>query len=485
LKIIYTKKIIKDAVLVFIVNDKESFKKHPFFNDLSIQDRDYFLLSDKDQNKEEIYDRIFFLNKRKIFVLGIPKNFNHRKSIIVMRRVIALAKKERADKILINFDDFKSKDSPSLENLAEVLATQLEIANFEFIEYKQKDKSSHFFVKEVYVFNKQDIQKELNYGKIIGEEINNARFLSNMPGGEMTPARLAEAAVKSGKKNGFKVKILNENQIKKLKMGGIIGVAKGSSEKPKFIILEYFKGKKDEKPIVLVGKGVTFDTGGLNIKGDEYMNEMHMDMSGGATVIHVLAAVARLKVKKNLVGLIPAVENMPSGSSYRPGDILKTMSGKTIEVLNTDAEGRIILADALEYAKKYKPKLIIDIATLTGAAMVALGQKASAIFSTDEKIINTFKEIGEKVGEYVWPLPLWEEYESEIKGTFGEVANLGKTRYGGAIIGAVFLWQFVKDYSGIWVHIDIAPRMTAIEGEFLAKGATGPLVALLTKFLRL
>ena len=211
------------------------------------------------------------------------------------------------------------------------------------------------------------------------------------------------------------------------------------------------------------------------------MKDMHMDMSGAAAVISTLGLAGKLKLKKNIVGLIPAVENMPSGSSYRPGDVLKTMSGKTIEVLNTDAEGRIILADALSYAKKYNPRLVVDVATLTGAALVALGQRASALFTKDEKLEKLFRELGEESGDYLWPLPLWDEYEDEIKGTFGDWANIGKNRYGGAITGAMFLYQFAKDFP--WVHLDIAPRMTSIEGEYLAKGAAGAPVRLLIKVL--
>jgi leucyl aminopeptidase len=264
-------------------------------------------------------------------------------------------------------------------------------------------------------------------------------------------------------------------------MGGILGVAAGSDHEPQLIILEYRGGKK-EKPIVLVGKGVTFDTGGLNLKPESGINEMHMDMSGGAAVITTTLLASKLKLKKNIITLVPAVENMPSGSSYRPGDILRTMSGKTIEVLNTDAEGRIILADALCFAKRYNPRLVIDVATLTGAAIIALGQRASAIFTPDPKLEELIRLVGEESGDYVWPLPLWEEYEEEIKGTFGDVANVGKTKYGGATIGAVFLWQFVKDFLQ-WLHIDIAPRMTAIDGEYLAKGSAGAPVRLLIKLL--
>ena len=296
----------------------------------------------------------------------------------------------------------------------------------------------------------------------------------------MTPGLLAAEAVKMAKNTKIKTSILNENEIKKLKMGGILGVSRGSSERSKLIILEYKNGD-NEKPIVLVGKGITFDSGGLNIKVENGLKDMHMDMSGGAAVICALVLAAKLKIKKNIVGIIPAVENMPSGASYRPGDILKMMSGITVEVVNTDAEGRIILADALTYAKKYNPRLVIDVATLTGSAMSALGQRASAIFSKDEKLISLFRELGEESGDYVWPLPLWDEYGEDIKGTFGDISNIGKSNYGGAITAAMFLYQFAKKMS--WVHIDMAPRMTSIEDDFLAKGAAGAPVRLLIKIL--
>jgi leucyl aminopeptidase len=242
-------------------------------------------------------------------------------------------------------------------------------------------------------------------------------------------------------------------------------------------------GKKNEKPIVLVGKGVTFDTGGINLKPSSGLLGMNMDMSGGAAVIHTLALVAKMKLKKNVIGLIPAVENMASGKSYRPGDVIRSMSGITIEILNTDAEGRVILADALTYAQKYKPEVVIDVATLTGAAMVALGERASAIFTEDDELAETLTKAGEKTGDYVWRLPMWEEYENEIKGSLGDYTNIHNkdSRYGGAIYGAIFLHQFIKDYK--WVHIDMAPRMTAMAGENLAPGAVGSPVRLLYKFI--
>ena len=247
--------------------------------------------------------------------------------------------------------------------------------------------------------------------------------------------------------------------------------------------MEYKGGKKKNKPIILVGKGVTFDTGGINLKPSNSLLGMNMDMSGGASVIHILALVAKMKLKKNVIGLIPSVENMASGKSYRPGDVIRSMSGKTIEVLNTDAEGRVILADALTYAEKYNPELVIDIATLTGAAMVALGERASAFFTKDNKLAKMIENTGEKTGDYVWRLPLWEEYENEIKGTLGDWTNIHNkdSHYGGAIYAAIFLHQFAKDFK--WVHLDIAPRMTSMMGENLAQGAQGASVRLLYKFI--
>ncbi len=415
--------------------------------------------------------------------MGEAKDFNLRKLIVLIRKIISLAKANKIKRLAISFSDF---DFPNLRvkdgEVAQFLAENFEMANFEFVKYKSKPKEGWDFVREVFVLGKVSVavKKGFAKGELIGKWVNECRSLANTPGGEMTPKILAARAKELAHGTAVKVKVLGLKEIKKLKMGGVIGVSRGSQEEPKFIILEYLKGGK-KKPIVLVGKGVTFDTGGLNVKPEDHMYEMHMDMSGGAAVICSTVLAAKLKLKRNIVGLIPAVENMPSGSSYRPGDILRTMSGKTIEVLDTDAEGRVILSDALTYAKKYKPKLVVDIATLTGASMVALGQRASAIFTKDVKLENLFRELGEKSGDYVWPLPLWDEYEEDIKGTFGDVANLGKTKYGGAVTGAMFLYQFAKDYP--WVHIDMAPRMTSVEGENLAKGAAGAPVRLLVKLL--
>ena len=432
------------------------------------------------------HDRTIQKDGRLSFELATGKReeMTRRKLVTLVRRVVSSAKAAKVKKVALTFADFTFPQLDiKAEELAELIAVNLEMANFEFTKYKTKPKEGWSALTDVVVIGKLSplVEKAWKKGKAIGEEVNATRTLANTPGGDMTPSLLAEAARAAAAGLPIDVKVLDEMDMEELGMGAVLGVGKGSDDAPRFIIMEYKGGAEDERPIVLVGKGVTFDTGGLNIKTGDFMYEMHMDMSGGAAVIHSIVLAARLKLKKNVVALIPAVENMPSGSAYRPGDVLKGLSGKTIEVLNTDAEGRVILSDALTYAKRYKPRLVVDVATLTGAARVALGLHASAVFTRDPELEGLFRELGEVSGDYVWPLPLWDEYEPEIKGTFGDWANIGKHRYGGAITGAMFLYQFAKDFP--WVHIDIAPRMTSTEGDHLAKGAAGEPVRLLFKLL--
>jgi len=298
----------------------------------------------------------------------------------------------------------------------------------------------------------------------------------------MTPSTLAEAAKRATEGTGAAVEVLGVPEMTKLGMGAVLGIGKGSSEEPKFIIVEYWGADKAEKPVVMIGKGVTFDTGGLNIKTGDGMYEMHMDMSGGAAVIHACVLAAKLKIKANVIALVPAVENAPGNNAVRPGDILKSLSGKTIEILNTDAEGRVIMADAITYAKKYNPEVVMNVSTLTGAALIALGMQASAIMTNDREFEDILRAKGEESGDYVWPFPLWDEYETMVKGHFGDVPNIstaGNSRYGGVIAGGMFLWQFAKDLGCTWAHIDMAPRMTSVPGEQLAPGAAGAPVRLL------
>ena len=412
-----------------------------------------------------------------------PKKMTRRGFILLVRRIVVSAKAKRMKRLVLSVESLHFKSLPiGNEDLGELCAVNMLMAHHAFTEHLAKPKDGFPVIDEIVIEGAdRDFRRGLERGIIIGTETNACRRLANLPGGDMTPSVLANEARRVAAKLPIKVRILGVPEMQKLKMGGVLGVGKGSAFPAKFIVMEYFGGKKGEAPTVLVGKGVTFDTGGINLKPGDSMLGMNMDMSGGAAVIHALAAAARLKVKKNIVVLVPAVENMPSGTSYRPGDILRSMSGKTIQVDNTDAEGRIILADALTYARRYGPALVVDVATLTGAAVVALGERASALFTQDRNLEQRFRELGETSGDYVWPLPLWDEYDAEIKGTFGDVSNLGKTRWGGAITAAAFLKQFADGYP--WVHLDIAPRMTAVEGEYLAKGAAGAPVRLLVKLL--
>jgi len=307
-----------------------------------------------------------------------------------------------------------------------------------------------------------------------------ARDLQNAPANELYPETLAKAAKDSADKNGYSATVLDEFEIKELGMGGIIGVSQGSARPPRFIILEY--GNQTKKPVVLVGKGVTFDTGGISIKPAASMAEMKMDMSGAAAVIGTFEAVARLKMRVHIVGLIPAVENMPGGNSIRPGDILRHYNKKTSEVDNTDAEGRLILADALAYAEKFKPSAVIDLATLTGACVVALGHFATGMMGNDDVLQKALKMAGEKTYERVWRLPMFDEYEKLIKSDVADVKNVGG-RWAGPITAAWFLRKFIGNYK--WVHLDIAGTAILEENlDYMPKGGSGVGVRLLTEFLK-
>jgi leucyl aminopeptidase len=432
----------------------------------------------------------------KTLEIGIGKRskITTRKLRLLARQVIRVARDRKLEKIALEVKDLEFPELAaelSDSALGELLAQNFGMANYEFKPFKTPRKKSYTGVKEVVIVGEvnQEWMRGVERGQIIAGEINACRDLCNTPGGDMTPKILADKAREAVKDLNIKVEVLGKKEMKELGMGAVLGVASGSSEEPQFIIMEYFGAKdKDERPVVFAGKGVTFDTGGLNLKPEQGINEMHMDMSGGAAVIHAVALAARLKLKKNVVGLIPAVENMPSGSSYRPGDILKSLSGKTIEVLNTDAEGRIILADALFYAGRYNPRFVADVATLTGASLTALGEHASAIMTKDQATEDRLRELGEESGDYVWPFPLWEEYNDMVKGRFGDVPNIpveGNSRYAGVIGGGMFLLQFTGKYPKDcpFVHIDMAPKMTAARGEHLAKGATGAPIGLLLKII--
>lgn len=419
-------------------------------------------------------------------VIGMGKReaMTLRQLRLLVRKAIVLAKANRIPHVALDVSEWIFPTCKvTEEELVELLVTNILLANYAFTQYKAKLKEDYPGVETVTLCGIKKIEtarRGLGRGVVVAEETNHARSIANTPASDMTPESLARHARRTFRKLPIKVTVWDEKRLAKEHMTGILTVGQGSEAKPRLVIAEYHAGKKGEAPMVLVGKGVTFDSGGINLKPSQYILGMNMDMSGGASVIHALAACARLKVAKNIIALIPAVENMISGRSYRPGDIIRTASGKTIEVQDTDAEGRIILSDVLHYAKRYHPKLVIDVATLTGSSVVALGERAAALFTEDETLEATLRQIGTQVGDPVWPLPLWDEYLEDIKGVYGDLGNVGHTKYGGAITAALFLKQFTQ-YP--WVHLDIAPRMTSIGGEHLAKGAIGAGVQLLIRFL--
>ncbi len=319
----------------------------------------------------------------------------------------------------------------------------------------------------------------INESKIVCESVYLARDLQNLPSNIATPSYIASVAVEEGRKCGIQVKVIEKEEAEKMGMGLFLAVARGSDEPAKFVVMEY-KGGGD-KWYGFVGKGITFDTGGISIKPSEKMEEMKFDMSGAAVVISSIIAIARLGLKINVFGIAPLTENMPSGKAVKPGDIVKSMGGITAEIINTDAEGRLILADALEYAKKYKPEFVIDIATLTGACMVALGLEAAGLMGNDESLLKLIKDVSEKVYERTWELPLWDDYDEYIKSDFADVKNVGN-RYGGAITAASFLKKFVG-YK--WAHLDIAGVANTSKDKFyIKKGGTGFGVRLFTEIAR-
>ena len=314
-------------------------------------------------------------------------------------------------------------------------------------------------------------------GAAIAEGVDLAREFGNRPGNLCTPTWLGEQAKKLGKEFGLDVEVLDRKAVEKLGMGSFLAVAQGSEEPLRFIVARYNGAKKSEAPTVLVGKGITFDTGGISIKPSAEMDEMKFDMGGAASVLGTLRAVAELKPKLNLVCIVPSCDNMPSGSAVKPGDVVTSMSGQTIEVLNTDAEGRLILCDALTYAERFKPAVVVDVATLTGACVIALGHHHSGLFTADDVVAAQMQSASQAALDPCWRMPLDDEYGEALTSNFADMGNVGG-RPGGAITAAMFLRRFTNKYP--WAHLDIAGTAWK-SGK--AKGATGRPVGLLTHFV--
>jgi len=318
---------------------------------------------------------------------------------------------------------------------------------------------------------KSQLEKGADKGRIISEATNLARDMVNEPANYMTPTDMAEMATKLAREQGLEITILDLEQMKKLGMGGMLGVSRGSRQPPKFMILNYKGGTAKEPDIALVGKGITFDSGGISIKPSEKLEEMKGDMAGGAAVMAAMAAISQLKPKINVMALIPATENLPDGNALKPGDVLTAMNGKTMEIISTDAEGRLVLADALSYAKKHGARKMVDAATLTGACLIALGDICTGAFGNNQELMDRIIAAGNEAGELVWQMPMFDEYGEQNKSDVADVKNVGG-RLAGAITAAKFLAEFVDDTP--WVHLDIAgTSLTDKERGYQIKGATG------------
>jgi len=318
----------------------------------------------------------------------------------------------------------------------------------------------------------------IEHGQAMADGVALAKDLGNLPGNVCTPAYLADKALELGKESTqLEVTILEEREMEQLGMGALLAVSRGSRQPAKLIVMDYRGGAKKQKPVVLVGKGLTFDAGGISLKPGQGMDEMKYDMCGGASVLGAMRACIELKLPINLVGVVPASENLPDGDANKPGDILTSMSGLTIEVLNTDAEGRLILCDALTYSERFKPATVIDIATLTGACVIALGKHPSGLFSNHDKLAEDLLAAGQASGDRTWRMPLWDDYQEQLKSPFADLANIGG-REAGSITAACFLSRFAKKMH--WAHLDIAGTAWISGGN---KGATGRPVPLLTQYL--
>ncbi len=367
------------------------------------------------------------------------------------------------------------------EPWAEALAVTPYLSNYEFNRYKTEVKNPNTLQTVEVLTDAPNFAEETTTAEILGAAVTHARDMVNEPPNVMTAAELARQAEEAGKKYGFSVEVLQKAQIESLRMGGLLAVNRGSAHPPVFIVMEY--GPQDQKPVVLVGKGVVFDSGGLSLKPTlNSMDQMKSDMAGAATVIGLMSAAAAAKLPVRLVGLVPATDNRPGHDAYTPCDVVTISDGTTVEVLNTDAEGRMILADALVYAQKYEPKLVMDFATLTGAACVALGSQAAAWFSTADASDNQkLLAAAEKTYERVVAMPLWEEYQEQLKSDVADLKNVGGP-YGGAVTAAKFLQRFVK-YP--WMHFDVAPTAFLDKAQsYRPKGATGYGVRLIFEFLK-
>ncbi len=419
---------------------------------------------------------------QKIILAGIGKKLKF--STETLRNVSGKIAKKIQELKITDFTIILPEDNTfDPKQTASAIVEGVELSLYSFDQFK-KEKSGK--IPNLTILSSKKIQDSIIQSQKISDGVNFARSLANLPPNQCSPAQLANFTKSMASKNKIKCTILSKNELKQKGFGGISAVGQGSKNEPRLIIVEYYNGKKQDRPIVLVGKAVTFDTGGISIKPGEKMDEMKFDKCGGCTVLGIMKAVSSLKLQVNVIGIIPSVENMPGGESYRPGDIVKLFSGKTAEILNTDAEGRLILADGLSYGiKRFKPNEIIDFATLTGACIVALGTNVAGLVSNNKKLTDKIKRSSEKTSEQVWQLPINDDYMEMIKSDVADMKNIGVGRVAGTITAAAFLANAVGNTP--WAHLDIAGTAWIQTGtkpkSYNPKGATGFGVRLILDYL--
>lgn len=419
--------------------------------------------------------------------LGSLKELTHESFRSTAASIHDYVKQLKVDEAFIDMDSLAAK-LKSEDNI-QALVEGLVLTSYEFNQLKsKKDKKStdvlfHIVLKEA---KNAGIKKAFSEGLALADTVNFARFLGDMPGNLMTPDILAKKTVEAAKEVKVKATVWDKARIKKERMGGLLGVSMGSDQEPRFIVLEYNGAAKGKKPVIFVGKGLTFDCGGISIKPSATMEEMKYDMCGGANVIATVLAVAKLKLKVNVMGIVPATENMPGPSATKPGDIHTARNGKTFEVNNTDAEGRLILSDALVYACEQKPEIVIDAATLTGAMVIALGNTHTGYFTRNEKLKKTIEEAAKASGEWVWNMPLTDFHVQDMKGTYADLSNISAGKGAGSATAAAFLEQFVEE--GIpWAHFDIAGTGWSVGNRLKycpKKGASGAMIRTFVEIAR-
>lgn len=443
---------------------------------------------------EENNFSLFFNNKRittdKILLAGLGKRDKLDAEKIRSfggKLVNHLKKKKVSDFSILSFG--YGLKGIAIEKATQALCEGFLLGNYSHTKFKSKKDKKKKGIETAAILPQTDydtskIEEGMKRAEILSNSVALVRDLVNGPANVVNPAYLVKEAKDLAKQNKLKIKVFDQAQLKKEKMNTILAVGKGSDFPPYLVILEYGSAKRKQDTYCLVGKGVCFDSGGLNLKPGSYMQDMKIDMGGAATVLGVMKAVSELKLPINLIGLMPCVENMPSARSSRPGDVVTTYSGKTVEILNTDAEGRLIMADALHYSLKYKPKSIIDIATLTGACMVALGLDTVGVFGTDQELVDDILAASKETDELMWQLPLTKGFTDDIKSKIADIANLGHPKgYGGASSAAAFLKEFVGDAS--WAHLDIAgPAWATKDNSYKKEGGTGIPVRTLVEFFR-